>query len=390
MKNHLFTLATMISVTLFVISLSEAQVATFRMVEDPPSPPAHAIDEHFFVEFRVDALAAHPGDELKTVALYVQFPGPGGTVTVANPDAPFSEIHSDFTFVQNNEMVDDNKLLLKIAVPGAGNGLPVADDILIAKVEFIQTAVGPAHLEYLTDPPPANGTRYSLLSDPKTAIIPTVVPIDVGLPVEMSAFTASAADKGVVVKWRTESELNNLGFDIYRSESLDGKFTKVNKTRIPGAGTDATPHNYQFIDESVEVGKTYYYYIEDISYRGVRNHSHIIRVVVDATGKLKVVGLVPSKFALLQNFPNPFNPETWIPYQLARDASVTVHIYNLKGQPIRTIALGQQAAGIYLTKDKAVYWDGRDDSGEKMASGVYFYTLQAGDFKATKRMVIVE
>jgi hypothetical protein len=217
-------------------------------------------------------------------------------------------------------------------------------------------------------------------------------PVDGPLSVELSRFTAyyDAPKFQVALKWSTQSEINNLGFDVYRSESLDGPFVKVSQTYIPGAGTDGTPHSYRFIDENVEVGKTYYYYLEDISYNGVRGHSHVIRVKVDPTGKLKVVGLTPSKFALLQNFPNPFNPETWIPYQLPQDASVIVRIYNFKGQPIRTIELGQQTAGTYLTKDRAVYWDGRDHIGEKVASGVYFYTLQAGDFSATKRMVIVE
>jgi hypothetical protein len=386
MKNRLFTLATMVLVTLLVVSLCEAQQATFRMVE-PGSPP-YAIGENFFVELRVDALAAHPGDALRTMMLSVEFTG--GNVGLADEADPFSDILTGFTPVRN-EWDGGNQILLSMVRPSPG--LPVADDILVARVEFIQTGVGSTHLEYLTGTPPADGTRYSLQSAVTTPIIPDEfhrIPLDVGLSVEMSVFTASVADKGVIVKWRTESELNNLGFDVYRSESLDGTFTKVNQTRIAGAGTDGTPHSYLFTDENVEVGKTYYYYIEDISYSGVKNRSHIIRVTVDVTGKLKVVGLMPSKFALLQNFPNPFNPETWIPYQLPQDTSVTVRIYNFNGQPIRTIALGQQAAGTYLTKDRAVYWDGRDHIGEKVASGVYFYTLQADDFKATKRMVIVE
>jgi hypothetical protein len=217
-------------------------------------------------------------------------------------------------------------------------------------------------------------------------------PVDGPLSVDLSGFTAyyDAPKFQVTLKWRTESEINNLGFDVYRSESLDGTFAKVNQTRIKGAGTTGTPHSYRFIDESVKVGETYYYYLKDISYSGVEKSSHIIRVIVDPTGKLKVVGLVPSKFALLQNYPNPFNPETWIPFQLARDASVKVRIYNLKGQPIRTLELGQKEAGTYLTKDKAVYWDGRDNVGEKVASGIYFYMLKAGEFTSTRRMVILE
>jgi flagellar hook assembly protein FlgD len=93
---------------------------------------------------------------------------------------------------------------------------------------------------------------------------------------------------------------------------------------------------------------------------------------------------------LLQNFPNPFNPETWLPYKLASDASVTIRIYNLKGQLVRTITSGNQEAGIYVTKEKAAYWDGRNNRGEIVASGSYYYTLQAGEFIAIRKMVIMK
>ena len=93
---------------------------------------------------------------------------------------------------------------------------------------------------------------------------------------------------------------------------------------------------------------------------------------------------------LAQNYPNPFNPETWIPYQLAEETEVIIHIYNISGQLIRTLNLGYQNAGNYLGKGEAAYWDGRNSSGQKVASGLYFYTLQAGEFKATRRMVIMK
>jgi hypothetical protein len=100
--------------------------------------------------------------------------------------------------------------------------------------------------------------------------------------------------------------------------------------------------------------------------------------------------LLPKHTALLQNFPNPFNPDTWIPFQLAQNALVTISIYDTKGHLIRTIALGNKPAGIYVTKDEAAYWDGRDSLGQSVASGVYFYTLQAGEFRATRKMVILK
>ena len=97
---------------------------------------------------------------------------------------------------------------------------------------------------------------------------------------------------------------------------------------------------------------------------------------------------VPKETVLLANYPNPFNPETWIPYQLAEAAEVQVSIYTADGKLVRTLELGQVPAGIYQNRSRAAYWDGRNAQGEPVASGVYFYTLQAGDFKATRKMVI--
>jgi len=102
------------------------------------------------------------------------------------------------------------------------------------------------------------------------------------------------------------------------------------------------------------------------------------------------VTVLPSKSVLLQNYPNPFNPETWLPYKLAKDAPVTISIYNAKGQLVRFLNLGTQRAGVYLNKEQAAYWNGRNSLGEKVASGVYFYSLQAGDFRATRRMLIIK
>jgi hypothetical protein len=99
---------------------------------------------------------------------------------------------------------------------------------------------------------------------------------------------------------------------------------------------------------------------------------------------------LPGHTALLQNYPNPFNPETWIPYELAQDASVTIRIYDVKGQIVRQLDLGKQKAGRYVDKEKAAHWDGKDQTGKAASSGLYFYTLKAGNFQATRRMVIVK
>ena len=98
--------------------------------------------------------------------------------------------------------------------------------------------------------------------------------------------------------------------------------------------------------------------------------------------------LFPKETALLANYPNPFNPETWIPYQLAHASDVQIGIYAINGTLVRTLDLGHQGAGIYQQRTRAAYWDGRNQLGEPVASGVYFYRLTAGDFTATRKMLI--
>lgn len=101
-----------------------------------------------------------------------------------------------------------------------------------------------------------------------------------------------------------------------------------------------------------------------------------------------LTALTPAETTLLPNYPNPFNPETWIPYQLAQSMDVSVLIYSADGKQVRTLKLGQQAAGVYASRSRAAYWDGKNEVGEAVASGVYFYTLKVDDFTATRKMLI--
>ena len=98
--------------------------------------------------------------------------------------------------------------------------------------------------------------------------------------------------------------------------------------------------------------------------------------------------IIPEETALHANYPNPFNPETWIPYQLATVAEVTLTIYGMNGGAVRRFEMGHQPAGLYQSRSRAAYWDGRNGRGEFVASGIYFYTLKAGEFTATRKMLI--
>ena len=99
---------------------------------------------------------------------------------------------------------------------------------------------------------------------------------------------------------------------------------------------------------------------------------------------------LPKVTQVFQNSPNPFNPETWIPFQLSQDAAVTVTIYDVQGKGVRQLQLGLVTAGRYVTADLAAYWDGKTETGQAVASGTYFYQLQAGDYTESRKMVILK
>ena len=106
--------------------------------------------------------------------------------------------------------------------------------------------------------------------------------------------------------------------------------------------------------------------------------------------QMRVGDIRPQDTILGQNFPNPFNPETWIPYQLSQDSKVTINIYNVSGHTVRTLDLGHKSTGSYMTSSTAAYWDGKNEAGEHVSSGIYFYALQTANFSATRRMVILK
>lgn len=110
--------------------------------------------------------------------------------------------------------------------------------------------------------------------------------------------------------------------------------------------------------------------------------------VIEAQAAPTVQVTLPEKNALLPNYPNPFNPETWIPYQLSAPADVSITIYGSNGGLIRTLNIGHKTAGTYHHRNNAAHWDGKNAQGEPVASGIFFYTLTAGDWTATRKMLI--
>ena len=115
--------------------------------------------------------------------------------------------------------------------------------------------------------------------------------------------------------------------------------------------------------------------------------------LVDERGNLwtKHISLkvLPDRALLRQNYPNPFNPETWIPYQTTEDGNVNIRIFNSQGRLVRTLDLGRKGPGFYMSRSNAAYWDGRNDAGEEVSSGIYFYHLQAAKLSDVKKMLVL-
>ena len=190
--------------------------------------------------------------------------------------------------------------------------------------------------------------------------------------VELNSFSASSEPyKGVILDWKTANEINNLGFNVLRSESKEGDYEIINSEIIKSREDG----DYSFIDSKVISGKRYYYKLEDIDRNGIRTQHGPVMIVVD----------VPNDFELLQNYPNPFNPQTKIRFQLPKATRTRVTIYNTLGQVVRVLLNKEMQPGYH-----EVVWDGRNEDGVRVGSGLYYYRLQAGAFHATKKMALLK
>ena len=177
----------------------------------------------------------------------------------------------------------------------------------------------------------------------------------------------------------------NPKVDVNKDGSVDiidllivaAHFGESTNPAAPATHTDISPKYLSLVDKWLAQGRL------------ADDGSNVFKQGI-ATLEGLLNSVIPGKTVLLPNYPNPFNPETWIPYDLAKDTDVHIYIYNLKGEFIRQLSLGFQTEGTYRTQTQAAYWDGRNSAGEFVASGVYFYTLHAGQVKATRRMVITK
>ncbi|MEW5766393.1 MAG: fibronectin type III domain-containing protein [bacterium] len=186
--------------------------------------------------------------------------------------------------------------------------------------------------------------------------------------------------KGIQITGITAGDLTKGATPIFNLE--DGRVRMIlNMAGVSGVSGSGSIFKVSFVGEGE-------FSIDQVALGSAE--ADLISADVTALIAGEVIKAIPTRTKLYQNFPNPLNPETLIPFDLATEAQVTINIYNLSGQLIRTLDLGKREAGSYVDKDKAAFWNGRDNAGAEVSSGVYLYQIKAGDFTSTRKMIVLK
>jgi hypothetical protein len=205
--------------------------------------------------------------------------------------------------------------------------------------------------------------------------------------VMLESFLGTFVSKGgiVTLEWLTSEEGGNAGFNVYKAALEEGPYTKLNGGLLEGEPVVPAKYvgqlnvvqnkfSYRFSDYDVEAGNIYFYRLEDISLNGYSTFH----------GPFSVSVPLPSRYALMQNFPNPFNARTVIDFQLPVNERVSIDVYDVLGRRVKTLLDENRNSGYHR-----IVWDGKDEKGYEVASGIYLCLLISGDFFEVKKMIIL-
>lgn len=280
-----------------------------------------------------------------------------------------------------------------------GSSIDIADPLIFSSLsETIPTTPGYYYFVTVDVSSTASGSDAIGAEIDQASHITTVAtvsgtfPITGGehpLPVTMSSFTAQFTNGNPTLYWTTQSETNNEGWNIYRGTSQNmGQTILVNTSGlILGQGTTSEPTDYIYTDQNgVVENTTYYYWLESVDNGGETEMFGPISLTIPLGGGNSGTPAAPDDYGLQQNYPNPFNPSTEIRFALEESSNVILTIYNTKGQKIQTLYKGNVPADIV----KSVLWDGRDDSGKQVASGIYLYELRTKKETFIRKMILTK
>ncbi|MGH1362710.1 MAG: FlgD immunoglobulin-like domain containing protein [Calditrichia bacterium] len=247
----------------------------------------------------------------------------------------------------------------------------------------------------------AIGLFENYQNEPNTGVINNQTlssPSEIGdeaLPVELSSFAATASNSTVALKWATESEVNNLGFQVLRSNDEAEGYTIIssylNNPDLEGQGNSVVRNEYDFTDRWVVAGRTYWYRLADVDFAGrITLHNPIsITLNLDGEDINSLSTDIPTSFKLYSNYPNPFNPETRLRFDVPLldrgESRAEFVIYNALGQVVRKLYDGTLSAGTF-----EITWNGKTDSGANLPSGLYYAVMNVDSFRDTIKMLLIK
>ncbi len=239
---------------------------------------------------------------------------------------------------------------------------------------------------------PGNSAFIGKLGAGRVNAFAAVEQADLSLPIELVSFSAIAAFNKVILNWQTKSELNNLGFHVLRSNDKNGFYSEIagfqENESLRGLGSSSFGKDYQYVDLNIEHNREYWYKIKDVDYNGVGAEHGPVSIYVNIENSDNI-NLAPDKFALRENYPNPFNPKTKFTVEIPelgnKSAGVEINIFDINGKKIKSIFKGNLASGIYTFE-----WNGTNEFGNQLPSGMYLYCLKTRNDNFARKMILMK
>ena len=217
--------------------------------------------------------------------------------------------------------------------------------------------------------------------------------LDSSLPVVLSSFTVKGDLSGIILEWETKSEIENLGFEILRKAEDQKDFFTIasylTNDQLKGLGNSTIGQKYFYKDTRIDQKINYWYKLVDVDINGKRTEHGPLSILVGSGGSSTLASFARDQYYLFPNFPNPFNAGTYISFNLPEnkigDYKTRVIVYNMVGEEVRTLLNDDLSAGMHK-----IYWDGKNDRGNSLASGIYFYAIQTESFKQYRKMIMLK
>ncbi len=324
-------------------------------------------------------------------------------IIYAGPDDAIDVPIKDIGGANNGQPTDDDEILTStiIGPPGAPPGFGL---FYISITAYPNHAAGyPAVGDYIyvrvfNDNNLVNATYYgdaqlhyvnNVLGD---EYIASSTQTDFSLPVELVSFQAYPGNNQVTLQWKTASELENLGFIVLKrpqdQEQYEIVSSYTDNTDLEGAGNSSEEHKYHYLDDFVKNGIEYHYKIESVDLNGSKFEYDEVSAIPNVNlVNRNNFNLIPEEYELRQNYPNPFNPDTKIEFGIPENQNsdkTSLIVYNILGQKVKKLFKGNLQPGYYY-----INWNGTDDNGQRLGTGMYIFYMKNGSFQQVKKMMLI-